>query len=57
MTATPCTSKLPTLESSEDFVADSGWGLTVVGRQPDADVAWDFAAFATLEVEQAAVER
>jgi multiple sugar transport system substrate-binding protein len=46
--------KLPPLESSEAFVADSGWGLTVSNNSPNADVAWDFARFATLEAEPAA---
>jgi multiple sugar transport system substrate-binding protein len=46
--------KLPSLESSEAFVADSGWGLAVSNNSPNADVAWDFARFATLEPQQAA---
>jgi multiple sugar transport system substrate-binding protein len=46
--------KLPALESSEAFVADSGWGLTVSNASPNADVAWDFARFAALEPERAA---
>ena len=45
--------KLPPLESSEAFVADSGWGLTVSNTTPTADVAWDFARFAALDPEQA----
>jgi multiple sugar transport system substrate-binding protein len=45
--------KLPPLESSEAFVADSGWGLTVSNASPNADVAWDFVRFATLDAEQA----
>jgi ABC-type glycerol-3-phosphate transport system substrate-binding protein len=45
--------KLPPLEDSSDFVADSGWGLTVTNESPNADVAWDFVKFATLEAEQA----
>jgi multiple sugar transport system substrate-binding protein len=45
--------KLPPLESSEAFVADSGWGLTVTSTSPNADVAFDFARFATLEPDQA----
>jgi multiple sugar transport system substrate-binding protein len=45
--------KLPPLESSEAFVADSGWGLTVSSTSPNAEVAWDFARFATLEPDQA----
>jgi multiple sugar transport system substrate-binding protein len=45
--------KLPPLESSEAFVADSGWGLTVSSTSPNADVAWDFARFATLDPDQA----
>ena len=46
--------KLPSLESSDAFVADSGWGLAVSNNSPNADVAWDFARFATLEPAQAA---
>jgi multiple sugar transport system substrate-binding protein len=46
--------ELPPLEGSEAFVADSGWGLTVSTHSPNADVAWDFAAFAALDPENAA---
>jgi ABC-type glycerol-3-phosphate transport system substrate-binding protein len=46
--------KLPPLEDSEAFVADSGWGMTVSTDSPNAEVAWDFAAFATLDAEVAA---
>lgn len=35
---------LPTLESPE-FVADSGWGLTVSANSELSDVAWDFVQF------------
>ena len=45
--------KLPPLEESEAFVADSGWGMTVSTESPNAEVAWDFAAFATLDAEAA----
>jgi multiple sugar transport system substrate-binding protein len=45
--------KLPPLEKSSEFVADSGWGLTVSNESPNAAIAWDFARFATLEAEQA----
>lgn len=45
--------KLPPLEDSEEFVADSGWGMTVSTDSPNAEVAWDFAAFATLDAEAA----
>lgn len=46
--------KLPPLGESEAFVADSGWGLTVSSRSPNAEVAWDFASFAALDPENAA---
>jgi multiple sugar transport system substrate-binding protein len=46
--------ELPPLEESKAFVADSGWGLTVSTHTPNADVAWDFAAFAALDPENAA---
>jgi multiple sugar transport system substrate-binding protein len=45
--------KLPPLEDSGAFVADSGWGLTVSKDSPNAAVAWDFAKFAALDAEQA----
>jgi multiple sugar transport system substrate-binding protein len=45
--------KLPPFEGSEAFVADSGWGMTVSTDSANPDVAWDFAAFATLEPEVA----
>jgi ABC-type glycerol-3-phosphate transport system substrate-binding protein len=53
VTANTVYEKLPVLESSEAFVADSGWGLAVSNASPNADVAWDFARFAALETEQA----
>jgi len=53
VTANTVYAKLPPLEDSEAFVADSGWGLTVSKASPDAAVAWDFAKFATLDAEQA----
>jgi multiple sugar transport system substrate-binding protein len=46
--------ELPPLEESRAFVADSGWGLTVSTHSPNADVAWDFAAFAALDPQTAA---
>jgi len=45
--------ELPPLDESKEFVADSGWGLTVSSHSPNADVAWDFAAFAALGPENA----
>jgi multiple sugar transport system substrate-binding protein len=45
---------LPTLSGSPDFVADSGWGLTVSSRSPAADTAWDFISFVALDEENAA---
>lgn len=55
LTANTVYAKLPPLESSgsEAFVADSGWGLTVSNASPNADVAWDFVKFATLDAAQA----
>lgn len=46
--------ELPPLEDSKAFIADSGWGLSVSGNSPNADVAWDFAKFAALDPENAA---
>lgn len=46
--------KLPPLDGSSAFVADSGWGLTVSNASPNADVAWDFVKFATLDAGNAA---
>jgi multiple sugar transport system substrate-binding protein len=45
---------LPTVSGSADFVADSGWGLTVSASSAAADAAWDFIAFATLDPANAA---
>jgi multiple sugar transport system substrate-binding protein len=45
--------KLPPLEDSEAFVADSGWGMTVSTDSANPDVAWDFAAYATLDADAA----
>jgi len=45
---------LPTLGSTPDFVADSGWGLTVSSNSPAANVAWDFVSFVALDAENAA---
>lgn len=53
VTANTVYAKLPSLEN-ESFVADSGWGLTVPTDSANADVAWDFVEFATLDAEQAA---
>ena len=38
---------LPAVGETPDFVADSGWGLTVSSSSPAANVAWDFVSFAT----------
>jgi maltose-binding protein MalE len=46
--------KLPPLDGSSAFVADSGWGLTVSTHSPNADVAWDFVKFAALDPDVAA---
>jgi multiple sugar transport system substrate-binding protein len=45
---------LPTLGETPDFVADSGWGLTVSSNSPAANVAWDFVSFVALDEENAA---
>jgi multiple sugar transport system substrate-binding protein len=45
---------LPTVAGSADFVADSGWGLTVSSHSAVADAAWGFIAFATLDPANAA---
>jgi multiple sugar transport system substrate-binding protein len=45
---------LPPFEGSTEFVADSGWGMTVSKTSPAADAAWDFIAFTTLDPENAA---
>jgi len=45
--------ELPPLEDSKNFIADSGWGLSVSSDTPNADVAWDFARFAALVPENA----
>lgn len=45
---------LPSFSDSDPlFAADSGWGLTVAGNSPHADVAWDFVAFATANADNA----
>ena len=45
---------LPSFGDSDPlFAADSGWGLTVAGNSPHADVAWDFVAFATANADNA----
>ena len=41
------------MEFFDLFAADSGWGLTVAGNSPHADVAWDFVAFAAANAENA----
>jgi multiple sugar transport system substrate-binding protein len=46
--------KLPPLDGSDAFIADSGWSLTVSNHSPNADVAWDFVKFAALDPENAA---
>lgn len=39
---------LPSFGSGDPlFAADSGWGITVAGNSPHADIAWDFVQFAT----------
>jgi multiple sugar transport system substrate-binding protein len=53
LTANTAYAKLPPLEDSGAFVADSGWGLTVSNDSPNAAVAWDFVKFATLDATQA----
>jgi multiple sugar transport system substrate-binding protein len=53
LTANTVYAKLPPLEDSGEFVADSGWGLTVSNDSPNAAVAWDFVKFATLDATQA----
>jgi multiple sugar transport system substrate-binding protein len=45
---------LPTLGETPDFVADSGWGLTVSSNSPAANVAWDFVSFVALDEQNAA---
>ncbi|MGH2631746.1 MAG: extracellular solute-binding protein [Actinomycetota bacterium] len=45
---------LPTLADTPDFVADSGWGLTVSADSQATNVAWDFVEYATLDPEIAA---
>jgi multiple sugar transport system substrate-binding protein len=40
---------LPTLGETPDFVADSGWGLTVSADSDVQNVAWDFVEYATLD--------
>jgi multiple sugar transport system substrate-binding protein len=44
---------LPTVDNAE-FVADSGWGLTVAGSSPSQAAAWDFVAFVTIDPANAA---
>jgi multiple sugar transport system substrate-binding protein len=46
--------ELPPLEASKEFVADSGWGLTVSNASRAADQAWDFVSFVALDAENAA---
>ena len=46
--------ELPPLEDSKEFIADSGWGMSVSTDSPNADTAWDFATFAALDAENAA---
>ncbi len=45
---------LPTLNGSPDFVADSGWGLTVAKSSKVQDVAWAFVSYVALNAENAA---
>lgn len=44
---------LPSFGEEPNFAADSGWGLTVSGNTPNAEVAWDFVQFATANAENA----
>ncbi len=44
---------LPTLSGSPDFVADSGWGLTVSKNSKVQDAAWGFVEYVTLNAENA----
>jgi len=46
-------SQLPPINGSQEFVADSGWGLTVSNSTQVADAAWDFIGFVTLNAENA----
>ena len=46
--------ELPPLEDSKEFIADSGWGISVPTDSSNADIAWDFAKFAALDAENAA---
>ena len=45
---------LPTVAGSADFVADSGWGLTVSANSAVSEAAWDFIEFAALDPANAA---
>jgi maltose-binding protein MalE len=45
---------LPAYNGSNEFIADSGWGLTVSADTPAAATAWDFVSFATLDPANAA---
>ncbi len=44
---------LPSFGDEPLFAADSGWGLTVSGNSPQADVAWDFVQFAAANADNA----
>ncbi len=41
--------QLPSLGDTPDFVADSGWGLTVSKNSKVQDAAWDFIKFAAMD--------
>ncbi len=45
---------LPTLQGSADFVADSGWGLTVAASSPAQAAAWDWVSYVTQDAANAA---
>lgn len=44
---------LPSLGADPNFVADSGWGLTVSNNSEVQDAAWDFIKFVTMNEENA----
>ncbi len=44
---------LPSMGDEPNFVADSGWGLTVSNRSEVSDAAWAFVQYAALDAENA----
>jgi len=46
-------SPLPKINGSQDFVADSGWGLTVSNGTEVADAAWAFVDYVALNADNA----